>query len=70
MKNKLSLSLILLLGLLQLQAQDNGANSNNKFAFDLLKLVDSKENMCVSPFSISSAIAMTYAGSANKTKSK
>ncbi len=44
------------------------AQGNNEFAFDLLKQIPfERENMVVSPFSISTALAMTYAGARNET---
>jgi serpin B len=41
--------------------------SNNKFSFDAYQKIKKNENFIFSPFSISSAIAMTYAGSKNNT---
>jgi len=45
------------------------AESNNSFAFDLYRqiAVKEKENIFISPFSISTALAMTYAGSNGST---
>lgn len=44
------------------------AKGNNEFAFDLLKKIPyERENMVISPFSISTALAMTYAGARNQT---
>lgn len=67
-------SLVLLAGLLFLFsvvfAQDVSSvvNANNQFAFDLYSKYKSKEgNIFFSPYSISSAIAMTYEGAKGKT---
>lgn len=44
------------------------AQGNNQFAFDLLQEIPFTENnMVVSPFSISTALAMTYTGARNTT---
>lgn len=45
------------------------ATGNNAFAFDLFSELasDSNENIFISPFSISTALAMTYAGAQNET---
>ncbi len=53
-----------------LLAQNNEqANNNNKFAFDIRKtLISTSENVFISPYSISSALAMTYLGAKNNTK--
>ncbi|MCK5171291.1 MAG: serpin family protein [Bacteroidales bacterium] len=51
-------------------AQDNTniIESNNQFSFDIYKkLKNSTENLIFSPASITSAIAMTYAGAKNNT---
>ncbi len=45
------------------------AENNNNFAFDIFNAVNTKEepNVVISPFSISTALAMTYAGAAGET---
>lgn len=74
MKKSLSGSLALLVGILFLFsivfAQDVSSvvNANNQFAFDLYSKYKSKDgNIFFSPYSISSAIAMTYEGARGKT---
>lgn len=43
-------------------------NGNNAFAFDLYAVISKEEgNLFLSPFSVSSALAMTYAGSRGET---
>lgn len=52
-------------------AQPNAAvTANNSFAFRYFTQLDKKtgKNFCVSPYSISSAFAMTYAGAAGETQ--
>jgi serpin B len=45
------------------------ATNNNEFAFNLYsQLKDAKGNICFSPFSISSALAMVYDGAREETK--
>lgn len=51
------------------QNANKQSNNNNIFAFELLKTLSSKsENVFISPYSISSALAMTYLGAKNNTK--
>jgi len=42
-------------------------NANNEFAFDLYSKLEENENVFFSPYSISSALAMTYEGAKNQT---
>jgi len=47
----------------------NITENNNRFAFDLYKNIGAKpENMLYSPYSISSALAMTYTGARGNTE--
>lgn len=51
------------------QPINNIVIGNNVFAFDLLKNVfDTQKNIFMSPYSISSALAITYAGARNETE--
>ena len=48
---------------------DELVNGNNSFAFDLYRQIESSEgNLFFSPYSISSALAMTYAGARGNTE--
>ncbi|MDP2941585.1 MAG: serpin family protein [Candidatus Omnitrophota bacterium] len=74
MKKGMFGSLVLLVGSMSLSsiafAQDNNSvvNVNNQFAFDLYSKYKSKDgNIFYSPYSISSALAMTYEGARGKT---
>ncbi len=49
----------------------NLANSNNEFAFNLYNNLEKEPgNICFSPFSISSALAMVYNGARDETKTE
>jgi len=48
-------------------------NSNNSFAIDLYRQInaqDTGKNIFVSPFSVSTALAMTFEGSSNNTRNQ
>ena len=74
--------LLLLAGMSGLAAQSGSVNkndmhavvdSNNQFAIDLYRSINAKEtgkNIFVSPFSVSTALAMTFEGSRNKTRTQ
>jgi serpin B len=74
--------LLLLAGVSGLAAQSGTTNkndlhavvdSNNQFAIDLYRKINSKEtgnNIFVSPFSVSTALAMTYEGSSKNTRTQ
>ena len=60
---------ILFTGSVFSQSIEKTVGGNNAFAFELFKNVfDEKANVFLSPFSISSALAMTYAGARNETE--
>lgn len=50
------------------QQEQSVARSNNAFAFRLYKQLSDHENLFFSPYSISSALAMTYTGAAGQTR--
>jgi serpin B len=74
--------LLLLAGVSALAAQSGTANnndlhavvdSNNQFAIDLYRKInaqDTGKNIFVSPFSVSTALAMTFEGSSKKTRTQ
>ncbi|MGD0294756.1 MAG: serpin family protein [Terracidiphilus sp.] len=76
------LTVLLLAGMSGLAAQSGTANkndlyavvdSNNQFAIDLYRKInaqDTGKNIFVSPFSVSTALAMTFEGSRNKTRTQ
>ena len=72
MKKILSLSLLLLNSIFTINAGNPTelVEGNNTFAFNLYHELKSKEaeNQFFSPFSISTALAMTYAGARNETE--
>ncbi|MBP9923008.1 MAG: hypothetical protein KBF92_04215, partial [Bacteroidia bacterium] len=60
---------ILFTGSVFSQSIEKTVGGNNAFAFELFKNVfDEKANVFLSPYSISSALAMTYAGARNETE--
>src|SRR5947209_7286320 len=51
------------------QTSKETVNGNNSFAFELFKKVfATSKNTFISPYSISSALAMTYGGARNETE--
>ena len=65
----LTVSVILMFLSVMAQNYEKQVQNNNQFAFDLYKyLKTEKENLLVSPFSVSVALSMTYEGAKNKTK--
>ena len=65
------LNFILFISLINAQNTDEIASGNNQFAIKLyseLKSENQNKNILFSPFSISTALAMTYAGARNETE--
>ena len=67
--------LILIISINSMQAQESGdgfskqVENNNEFTFDLYKYINAdNDNLFISPFSVSSALAMTYEGAREKTR--
>lgn len=53
------------------QEYKNQVKNNNKFTFELFSsLSNEKENLFLSPFSVSTALAMVYEGARNKTRTE
>ncbi len=64
-----TISIIIMFLSLSAQSYNKQVKNNNQFAFDLYKYLESEEdNLFISPFSVSVALAMTYEGAKNKTK--
>ncbi|MFW5805356.1 MAG: serpin family protein [Bacteroidales bacterium] len=64
-----SMSILFSLNAQEKQINNKAVEGNNEFCFDLMKAgYETGENMVFSPFSISTALAMTYDGSAWRTK--
>lgn len=72
MKNSfLIFFLFLIIRMTYSQGYKNQVENNNQFTFELFSdLNTAKDNIFLSPFSVSSALAMTYEGARNKTRTE
>lgn len=68
--SKISLAFVFVLTISFAKAQriSSQVKNNNDFTFDLFNYVDNNSNVFLSPFSVSTALAMAYEGAENKTR--
>jgi hypothetical protein len=66
----LTVILIFLSSLADAADFDLAARATNEFATDLQQKLAARENLCLSPFSIENALAMTFAGAEGETRTE